>query len=183
MSTPDSGSPDPVGGVGDVTTDAAARPDTSRRPAHAVRPFPRPNRVAAGIGVAAAVAGIGLGTAALIRLPAPPPEAARTLQPITVTSPPSAALPAASDILALLDRSPDFGPLADAQRRASCLTGLGYPASTRVLGAQRIEMNGHPAVLLVLPADRSDTVAALAVLPNCSSADTGLLGDTVVSRP
>jgi hypothetical protein len=155
----------------------------SGRPAHSVRPFPRPGRIAAAAGVVAALAAIGLGTAGLISAPSPVPSASHTLRPITVASPPAAALPPAPDILALLDRSPDFGPLNDPRRRASCLTGLGYPASTRVLGARPIEVNGRSGVLLVLPGEQTDTVVALAVPPDCSSADTGLLGDTVVRRP
>ncbi len=61
---------------------------------------------------------------------------------------------ASQQILALLDDSPEYGPLGrPASRRASCLSGLGYPASTQVLGARPIEINARPGVLLVLPAD------------------------------
>jgi hypothetical protein len=52
-----------------------------------------------------------------------------------------------------------------------------------VLGARRVDINGMPAVVLVLPGDTPDTVAALAVRPNCSSVDTGLLADTRIRRP
>jgi hypothetical protein len=88
-----------------------------------------------------------------------------------------------AQILDLLHRSPDLGALDDPRRRASCLSGLGYPASTVVLGAQRVDIQNAPAVLLVLPGDSRDTLAALAVRPNCSSADTGLLADTQIRRP
>ena len=37
--------------------------------------------------------------------------------------------------------------------------------------------------LLILPGDTPGTAAALAVRPNCSSADTGLLADTTIRRP
>ncbi|MGH3560298.1 MAG: hypothetical protein ACRDTN_00390 [Mycobacterium sp.] len=159
----------------------------SGQPAHSIRPFTHPGRMAAaGAGIVAALVAIGLGTASLISAPHPTPSASHTLRPITVTGenePPTAVLPLSGpDILALLDRSPDFGSLSDPQRRASCLTGLGYPASTRVLGARPIEVNGRSGVLLVLPGEQADTVVALAVPPSCSSADTGLLGDTVVRR-
>ena len=77
----------------------------------------------------------------------------------------------------------DFGALAAPGRRGSCLAGLGYPASTRVLGAQPVEVRGRPAILLLLPGDAIRTVIALAVAPSCSSADTGLLVDTTVARP
>ena len=86
-------------------------------------------------------------------------------------------------ILALLDTEPNFGPLTDRQHRASCLTGLGYPADARVLGARPVEIGGRPAVLLVLPGDTPGTVTALAVSPSCSSLDTGLLADRIVKRP
>ncbi|HET9876822.1 MAG TPA: hypothetical protein VFQ37_13820 [Mycobacterium sp.] len=153
-------------------------------PAHSVRPFTRSSRIAAAAGIVAALAAIGLGTAALLRAPQPGPSAVRTLQPITVASPPAAVLPVSGpDIFALLDRSPDFGPLGDPQRRASCLAGLGYPASTRVLGARPIDVHGRSGLLLVLPGEQAGTVVALAVAPNCSSADTGLFADTVVRRP
>lgn len=153
-------------------------------PAHATRPPGAPHRIRAWVGAAAALAAIGLGTAALLR---PAPESSsgvRSLQAITVASAPTTVLPLSdAEILALLDRSPDFGPLAEPHRRGACLAGLGYPGSVRVLGARPIEVNGHPAVLLVLPGDRTGTVAALAVSPGCTAADTGLLVDTVVQVP
>ena len=154
------------------------------RAAHSVRPGLPPGRVVAAVaGVAAVIAGIGVGTAALLARPAPKPSAPITVQHITV--PPRATvipLPP-PQILGLLDRVPDYGALSDTALRESCLQGLGYPASTRVLGAQPIEVNGLPAVLLVLPGDTPDALVAVAVAPTCSSADTGLQADTVVRRP
>jgi hypothetical protein len=88
-----------------------------------------------------------------------------------------------SDIVGLLHQRPDYGPLTDQARRASCLSGLGYPASTQVLGARPIEINARPGVLLVLPADTPDNLAVFAVAPSCSAADTGMLADTQVPRP
>ncbi|WP_416349018.1 hypothetical protein [Mycobacterium xenopi] len=163
---------------------SATVPAGRAHPAHAVAPQPRAARIiATAAGVGAAVAAIGLGTAALLRSPPPPPGAPTTVQHITVSRP-SATLPlAASEILELLDRAPDYGPLGDPVRRASCLTGLGYPGATGVLGARPVDVDGRPAVLLLLPADTADSVAALAVAPNCSAADTGLLANTVVRRP
>ncbi|EUA56612.1 hypothetical protein I553_8660 [Mycobacterium xenopi 4042] len=109
---------------------SATVPAGRAHPAHAVAPQPRAARIiATAAGVGAAVAAIGLGTAALLRSPAPP-GAPTTVQHITVSRP-SATLPlAASEILELLDRAPDYGPLGDPVRRASCLTGLGYPGAT-----------------------------------------------------
>lgn len=158
--------------------------DPAERPSHASRPLPRLNRIAAGVGGAAALVAIGVGTAALIRSPGNAPSGPRSLDAITVASEPTPVLPLSEpEIIALLDRSPDYGALADPARRTGCLAGLGYPASTRVLGAREIAINGRPAVVLLLPGDTADTIVALAVAPSCSSADTGLLADTAVRRP
>ncbi|KBJ20376.1 RNA polymerase sigma factor SigM [Mycobacterium tuberculosis] len=91
------------------------------------------------------------------------------------------------DVYPVADRTaPDYGPpggpLGDPSRRTSCLSGLGYPASTPVLGAQPIDIDARPAVLLVIPADTPDKLAVFAVAPHCSAADTGLLASTVVPR-
>lgn len=154
------------------------------RATHAARPSTHPARVIAAVaGLGAFVAAVGLGTVALVGAPAPTPSAPITAQHITVP-PPATAIPLSeAQILSLLNRSPDYGPLTDPPHRASCLNGLGYPTSTRVLGAQPIEINGRPGVLLVLPADRPDEFAVLAVAANCSAADSELLGSAVVPRP
>jgi len=97
---------------------------------------------------------------------------------------PAATIPLSDQqILALLDDRPDFGALADPHRRASCLTGLGYPAGARVLGARPVEIGGRTAVLLLLPADAPGALSAVAVAPTCSSVDTGLSADRTVHRP
>ena len=88
-----------------------------------------------------------------------------------------------SQIVGLLSHSPDYGPLADPQRRASCLSGLGYSAATAVLGAQPVDMRGRPAVLMVLAADTPRKLLVLVVEPGCNSAHTGLLANTLVTRP
>jgi hypothetical protein len=99
-----------------------------------------------------------------------------------VSTPPMVIPLSQAQILGLLNRSPDYGPLNDPARRASCLTGLGYPASTQVLGAQQIDINARPGVLLVLRGDTPDNLVVLAVALNCSAADTGLLASTQVPR-
>jgi hypothetical protein len=124
-----------------------------------------------------------VGAIALVNTPEPAPSTPVTAEHITVSTP-SMAIPLSQpQILGLLDRSPDYGPLGDAARRASCLTGLGFPAATRVLGAQPIEINARPGVLLVLPGDTPGSLAVFAVALNCSAADTGLLASTQVPRP
>lgn len=156
----------------------------AHHPAHAARPGARPARVAAAVaGLAAAAAAIGLGTAALIAAPGPAPSSPTTAQHITVSRAPAVIPLSDAQILALLDTPPDYGPLADPGRRAACLSGLGYPTSARVLGAQPVQITGHPGVLLVLAGDTPNTVRALAVAPSCNSANTGLLADRVVPRP
>jgi len=154
--------------------------------AHSARPQIRPARLIAGVaGAGAVVAAIGLGTAALVNAPTPVPSTQITAEHITVseTSAPPMAIPLSQvQILGLLDRSPEYGPLSDPARRASCLSGLGYPASTRVLGAQPIDINARPGVVLVLPGESPDSLTVFAVALNCSAADTGLLVSTQVPR-
>jgi hypothetical protein len=152
--------------------------------AHSARPHPRPARVIAGVaGVGAVLAAVGVGTAALINAPETTPSTPATAQHITVSTPPMTIPLSQAEILGLLNRSPDYGPLSDPARRASCLSGLGYPASTQVLGARPVDINARPGVLLVLPGDTPDNLAVFAVALNCSAADTGLLANTQVPRP
>lgn len=173
-------------GSGGTAVDADDQDSRERavRPAHSSRPLPRLSRIAAGLGGVAALLAIGLGTAALIRLPGDTPSGPRSFDAITVASEPTAVLPLSEpELLELLDRSPEYGPLADPGRRRGCLAGLGYPASTPVLGARPITVNGHAGIVLLLPGASADAIIALAVAPTCSSADTGLLADTTVRRP
>ncbi|QUR69477.1 hypothetical protein [Mycobacterium spongiae] len=168
----------------------ALRSESSRRtrgPAHAARPHTRPARLLAALaGLCAVAVAIGLGTAALVKAPGPTPRRAPTAQHITVSTPVPAIPLSQPEILELLRRPANYdssgSTLGDPSRRASCLSGLGYPASTQVLGAQPIEINGRPMMLLVVPADAPDQLVGLAVALNCSAADTGLLASTVVPR-
>jgi hypothetical protein len=162
----------------------SARPEGPTPAAHSARPPARPARVVAGVaGLAALVAAIALGTAALVNEPEPTPSGYPTASHITVSTPPPVIPLSDAQIAALLTRTPDYGPLGDPPRLASCLSGLGYPASTRVLGAQQVDVNARPGVLLVVPGDVPDKLAAFAVALNCSAADTGLLASTQVARP
>jgi len=162
---------------------AAPLPLLPRRPAHSVRHTPRWQVVGLVAGLGAAVIGVAVGGVMLVRAPAPSLSAGPTAKSITVSRPASELSLSAPQIAGLLSHSPDYGPLTDPQRRASCLSGLGYPAATAVLGAGPVEMHGRPAVLILLPADTPRTVRALIVEPDCSAAHTGLLASTVVSRP
>jgi hypothetical protein len=155
--------------------------------AHSARPHMRPARLIAGVaGACAVIAAIGVGTSALVNAPTPVPSTQITAEHITVSTPPMAIPLSQAQLLGLLDRSPDYGPpggpLNDPPRRASCLSGLGYPASTRVLGAQPVDINARPGVVLVLPGETPDSLTVFAVALNCSAADTGLLVSTQVPR-
>jgi hypothetical protein len=146
--------------------------------------LPRSARLAvAVIGLTAVAVAAWLGTRALITAPATTTSRPTTIEHITVSRPPQTIPLSDQQILALVDHEPDFGPLTDPRRRASCLSGLGYPADARVLGARPLDIAGHPAVLLVLPGDAPSDVKALAVAPTCSAANTGLSADRIVTRP
>jgi hypothetical protein len=162
----------------------AAQPHRpAREPAHSVRHTPRWQVVGLAAGIGAAVVGAVVGGVMLTREPAPTRPAGPTAEKITVSRSPADLPLSEPQIVGLLSRSPDYGPLADPQRRASCLSGLGYSAATAVLGAQPVDMHGRPAVLMVLAADTPRTLLVLVVEAGCSSAHTGLLANTLVTRP
>ncbi len=143
----------------------------------------RPLRLVAGVlGCAAVLAAIGVGTAALLRSPSSDSRTEPTANHITVSTPVPVIPLSDPEIIALTHRPPDFGALGNPAQRASCLGGLGYPAATEILGAQPVEVNARPGVLLVMPGDTPDTVTAYAVALNCSAADTGLLATTTIPR-
>lgn len=145
---------------------------------HAVRPPPRTLTV---VGAVAAAAAAVIGVLALWNAPdGPVGSGLTTARTIAASSSPAFPL-TAEDLAALLDRPPELGPLADPARRASCLSGLGYPAAARILGARSAGSDG--ALVLVLADDAPDrpgALTALAVALTCSAADTGLLGQTEV---
>jgi hypothetical protein len=146
--------------------------------------LPRPARIGVtAVGLTAVAVAAWLGVTALLKPPTPMPSRPTTIEHITVSRPPLSIPLSDQQILALLDRDPDLGALSDPQRRASCLSGLGYPTNAQVLGARPIDIAGHPAVLLVLPADEPGALSALAVAPTCSSVNTGLSADRIVHRP
>jgi hypothetical protein len=154
-----------------------------REPAHSVRHTPRWQVVTLVAGVGATVLGVAVGALMLVGDPAPNRPAGPTAESITVSRPATRLPLSDSQIVGLLSHSPDYGPLAGPQQRASCLAGLGYPAATPVLGAQPVDMRGRAAVLLVLAGDTPRTLLALVVEPDCNSAHPGLLANTLVTRP
>jgi hypothetical protein len=142
-----------------------------------------PARFGAAVGVTAALTVAGVGTVMLLRSGDSAPTTRSSAQHLTTEPPPVTVPLSAAEIVGLLTRPPDLGALGDARRRSSCVSGLGYPASDAVLGGRQVDIGGAPAVVLLLPGDTPDTVAALAVRPNCSSADTGLIAETQIRRP
>ncbi|MDT5339935.1 MAG: hypothetical protein QOD90_5440 [Mycobacterium sp.] len=168
----------------DVPTELAARIGSALRSEAPLATTPRastlrPRHIAAAAGVAAVIAAGAVGTAML--LGSGSAGDARTSGP-SVAAP--AGLPlSASQLDELLSQPPDLGELADPQRRVSCLSGLGYPTSTSVLGAKPLTVNGRPGLLLLLPGDVPGRIDAIVVGPNCSSVDTGLVVSSVVNRP
>jgi anti-sigma factor RsiW len=172
----------------DVPADVSARigaalREHGRAPAHSARHTPRWQLIALAAGVCAAIVGAVGGGLMLARDPAPAWSTGPTAEHITVTRQ-ATELPLSNpQIVGLLSQRPDYGPLADPAQRASCLSALGYSATTAVLGARPVEMNGRPGVLIVLPADTPRTLLALVVEPDCNAAHSGLLANTLVTRP
>jgi hypothetical protein len=152
--------------------------------AHAARGSGTRIRIAAAaVGFGAALAAAGVGTAMLLHTPTRAPATGPTAERITVSRPADGIPLTNPQILELLGKPPDPGPLADPQRRASCLSGLGYPTSAPVLGARPVAVGGRSGLLVLLPGDTPRGVNAVVVALNCSSVDTGLLAERVVNRP
>jgi hypothetical protein len=133
--------------------------------------------------VAAVGATAVIGVLALARDRAPAFPASPTAKTINVAATPQADFPVSDPQLrAALTSPPDHGPLADPERRASCLTGLGYAADLDILGARPLEVAGREGVLLLLPGATPDAVVAVVVAPSCTGAHADLLAQTVLSR-
>jgi len=166
---------DPVSATNTVTgTHQAA-------PVHAARPRQRNARlVAAGCGVLAVLAAAAVGLSALLHSPTTTSSTVTSANMITVG--PRVPL-SDKQLIALVGRKPDFGSLVDQKRRSACLAALGYPGNTQVLGAESVRLDGHTAVVLVLPGQQPNELAVFAVAPSCSSADTGVIANTTVRRP
>ncbi|MGU3652979.1 hypothetical protein [Mycolicibacterium sp. A43C] len=79
-------------------------------------------------------------------------------------------------IEALLIRPPVLGPLTDP---AACLTGIGRPADTPILGAQPVP----DGVLLVLPGTTPEEMVAVVVAARCPATNPGLPVSAVLPRP
>ncbi|MGZ5378443.1 MAG: hypothetical protein ACXWD8_10605 [Mycobacterium sp.] len=170
----------------EVPPDVTARVIAAIRaePAHTVRrqPLRRLQVFGLVVGLGAVAAGVIVGALMLGRDPAPTYPAGPTAEQITVARPATDIPLPDPQIVELLAQPPDYGPLTDPRRRASCLDGLGYGPGTIVLGARPLEMHGRPAMLLLLPGETAEAVVAVVVEPGCSGAHTGLLAKSVVTR-
>lgn len=165
---------EPAGGTHIVTG------TPSSLPAHASRPELRTTRlVAAGCGLLAACAAAVVGISALVQSPGTTPSSPTSASMITVE--PRVPL-SDKEVIALVGRDPNFGPLIDPKRRSACLRALGY-GTEQVLGAEQSQIGSQPAVVLVLAGGRPDELIVFAVASSCSAADTGLIATTTVRRP
>jgi hypothetical protein len=170
----------------DVPPDVTARVIAALRaePAHSVRrPLRRRHVFVLVVGVGAALAVAIVGALMVSRDPAPTFPAGPTAEQITVARPASTIPLPDPQIVGLLSQAPDYGPLSDPQRRDDCLDGLGYAPGTAALGGRPLDMQGTPAVLMLLPGDAPDAVVAVVVEPGCNAAHTGLLAKDTVTRP
>ncbi|WP_370333562.1 hypothetical protein [Mycolicibacterium hippocampi] len=127
-------------------------------------------------GLCAAAAAVVLG---VVRLPQDPGPA-HSAGP-TAAAPGGFPVPA-EQLHAALSQPQDLGPLADPQRLASCLTGLGHSPTLAVLGGRRVEVTGRPALLLLLPGSTPEQINAVVVAPTCNAVHTGLVAETVLAR-
>lgn len=157
---------------------AAARPARSfPRPSRSFpwshRSFPRPGR---GVRVAALAAAAGLAAVGYLGplAAAPQPHERPGAGPLAAPQPHGQPLTLSHD--QLLSNTPtgrDFGPLADADARSSCLSALGAPGSEPLAG-RPVVLDGRPGVLLVLPTARPGRLRLLVVDPGCAN----VLADT-----
>jgi hypothetical protein len=152
---------------------------------HSDRPI-RWRRAAAVTGLVVGVLALGIGVFALARggtgpaEPKPDLAIGPTAEHITVHRSPARMPLSVLQIHQLLDRPADLGALTDVQH---CLGGIGYPAGTRVLGAQPVQFAERSGVLLVLPGPAETEITAVVVTPDCGTAGSGSLIRTVLPRP
>ena len=167
----------------DVTARIGAALRAAPPPGHGTGNPLRRRRLAALAGIAALAVAAVIGTVMALNDSAQPPTPADGPTAEYLKTPRHAGMPLSDQrILALLDQPPQLGPLADPQRIASCLQGLGYAPATPVLGATTRSDDGT-RVLLLLPAPDPKSVMALLVGADCRAADAGLVADAQLTRP
>lgn len=179
--------------MGDLHTGRMESPQTrhrvtampSARAAHAARPTAPPARIAFAVLTLAAVGlAAGLGVATLLRKAGSANSNPTSAKLMTVPPDTTPGFPLTGDELAALaDSTQDLGRLADPERLKACLQGLGYPPSISVRGGRQVQVDGRPAVILLLPGPGPDRMVARAVRPDCNAADSAMVADTTVVRP
>ena len=154
---------------------AAPRPDTAIGRHTPARPrLTGVQRAGLAAGICAAAAAVVLGVVLLARDPGPAFPAGPTAAQITAESPVGGFPVPDGQLRAALSQPQELGPLADPQRLSSCLTGLGYSPRPPVLGGRPVDVDGRPAVLLLVPGNTPEQISAVVVAPTCSAAHTGL---------
>jgi hypothetical protein len=167
----------------DITARIGAALRAAPPPGHGTGNPQRRRRVAALAGIAALAVAAVIGTVMALNDSEQPPTPPGGPTAEYLKTPRHAGMPMSDqNILALLNRPPQLGPLADPQRIASCRQGLGYSSTTPVLGATTLN-DGGPRVLLLLPATDPKSVMALLVGADCRATDAGLLADAELTRP
>lgn len=154
---------------------ASARRHSTSRPQ-----LRRGQRIGLAVGMCAVVAAVVVGAVVLTGDPGPVFPSGPTAAHITVDREISRFPLTEEELHTMLSQSHDLGPLADPQRQASCLAGLGYSPTLPVLGGRTLEVFGRSAVLLLVPSGKPNQIHAVAVEPSCTAAHTGLLSETML---
>lgn len=140
-------------------------------------------RAGLAVGLVAVVAAVVLAVLSVDGEPAPKFPAGPTASQITVVAAdPPPVLLSDRELRDVVAAAPDLGPLSDPARLASCLTGLGYPASVEVVGARPLQISGRPAILLALAGADPDQMRAVAVGTGCGAKDAAVLAETTFTR-
>ncbi|MUL49770.1 hypothetical protein FZI85_13755 [Mycobacterium sp. CBMA293] len=143
--------------------------------------MPRPAVIA---GAVASIVAIGIGAAVVFSESDEPAPMSAGPSVASLTVQRQAGMPWSDrQILGLLGKGPDLGPLAGPGRLQPCLKGLGYSPTTQVLGAATLTVHDRDEVIVLLPGTDRGSVMALVVSPGCSSTDAGLIANAVIVDP
>ncbi|SDN25757.1 hypothetical protein [Allokutzneria albata] len=77
----------------------------------------------------------------------------------------------------------DLGPLSDKARLTACLQANGYPATTQLLGARQVTLDGKQGVLLMMGDPTLPGRQRLLVVgPNCAAGNPDKIAERTVGR-
>lgn len=152
-------------------------------PAHAARPSTRMGGRASRTALLAAAVLLALLATAAVRFAgsADDTTSAATSARL-ITAAPRIPLSAA-ELTELTLRPAELGTLADPGRRADCLTAIGRPATTRVLGGRDIRLAGRTATVLVMPGALPGELVAVAVDADCGNRRVQIIAESTVPAP